>query len=90
MSEAHRFMQFMPDAVEEISDDDDSPEFVANVTVMPTPHEDSWHGLWAFDADNGHEEVYGDRDEVIAWARERSPNVLVWSEALQDLEQLPA
>ena len=66
----------------------DSPGFQDNVVVMPTPHEDSWHGLWAFDGEGGHEEFFGDKPAVIAWAKERSATVRVWSEALQDLELL--
>jgi hypothetical protein len=42
--------------------DIDSAEFTNNVTVIPTPHESSRHGLWAFDNRDGHEAVYGDRD----------------------------
>lgn len=80
-------MNFLPDAADEIRQDEvESPAFAENVVVMPTPHEDSWHGLWA--CNDGHEEIYGDRDEVIAWARDRSSTIQIWNEALQDLEPL--
>lgn len=81
-------MDFMSDAADEAPTQTETPRFVSNVVVMPTPHDDSWHGLWAFDAAGGHQEVYGDKLKIIAWAKERSDRVLVWSEELRDLELL--
>jgi len=90
MSEAPRYMDFMSDSSDAVlTAQAATPHFVEHATVMPTPHEDNWHGLWAIDADGGHEEFYGDKDDVIAWARERSASILIWSEALQNLEPLP-
>jgi hypothetical protein len=67
-----------------------SSESPDNVVVMPTPHSGSWHGVWAFDRQGGHEEFYGSRAEVIAWAKEKSATVRVWSEETQDIEPLSA
>ncbi len=72
-----------------IEGDDESSESPDNVVVMPTPHSDSWHGLWAFDREGGHEEFYGSREAVIAWAKGKSATVRVWSEERQDIELLP-
>jgi hypothetical protein len=85
----NRYMDWSdgPGIEEETSD---QPAFKENVVVMPTPHEDSWHAVWAYDDHNGHAEFFGEKEEVIAWARSKSAAVVrVWSDELQDLELLP-
>ena len=84
---SRRYMDW-PDSPDEKQGLSGPSMFVDNVVVMPTPHEPTWHGLWAFDADDGHEEFYGDKDAVIAWARSKSTVVRVWSDVLEDLELL--
>ncbi len=90
MSTVPRYMDFLSGGAEQTpATRAKISHFVPNVVVMPTPNESTWHGLWAIDAHGDHEEVYGERVAVIAWAKERCNRVFVWSQQLRDLELLP-
>ncbi|MCW2539012.1 MAG: hypothetical protein JWN95_737 [Frankiales bacterium] len=67
------------------TDSPDEANFKPTAHVMPLPHSELWHGVWATHAIDGHEELEGTKDEVVAWATERCETMWVWSEAAQDI-----
>jgi hypothetical protein len=65
------------DARNDGRDSADVDTFDQNVVVMPLPHAEEWHGVWAIDANDRHEEFEGTEDEVVAWAAARCGTVWV-------------
>ncbi|SOD71045.1 hypothetical protein SAMN05892883_0645 [Jatrophihabitans sp. GAS493] len=65
-----------------------NPDFTPNVVLQPVGRSSDWRAVWAQDANNGHEEFIGPQADVIEWASDRCPNVLIFSEEIQDLVPL--
>lgn len=66
------------------------PPELSLIFIMPDRDRMSWGAVWQGGGENKPlGEFDGGRDEAIAWARQRSNLIMIFSEKAQDLVRLP-